>query len=106
MMVLAAASIPALQWARKAEGLRGKARSGLPVLLALAAFFSALLFRWTRPVWLLLPRFWMAQFPWRSLFVISLALAVSIVTASYAMRRAGLWLGVAVAVWLALGGPF
>ena len=104
MVLLAAASIPALRGARKAEGLRGKARSGLPVLLGLAAFFSALLFRWTRPVWLLLPRFWMAQFPWRSLFVISLALAVTIVTASYAMRRTGLWLGVAVAVWLALGG--
>jgi len=104
MMLLAAASIPALRWACKAEGLRGEARSGLPVLLGLAAFFSALLFRWTRPVWLLLPRFWMAQFPWRSLFVISLALAVSIVTASYAMQRTRLWLGVAVAVWLALGG--
>jgi hypothetical protein len=104
MMLLAAASIPALRWARKAEGLRGEARSGLPVLLGLAAFFSALLFRWTGPVWLLLPRFWMAQFPWRSLFVISLALAVTMVTAGYAMRRTGLWLGVAVAVWLALGG--
>ena len=104
MMLLAAASIPALRWARKAEGLRGKARSGLPVLLGLAAFFSALLFRWTWPVWLLLPRFRMAQFPWRSLFVISLALAVTIVTAAYATRRRGLWLGVAVAVWLALGG--
>src|SRR5664280_1439081 len=43
MMLLAAASIPALRWARKAEGLRGEARSGLPVLLGLAAFFSALL---------------------------------------------------------------
>lgn len=104
MMLLAAASIPALRWARKAEGLRGKARSGLPVLLGLAAFFSALLFRWTWPVWLLLPRFWMAQFPWRSLFVISLALAVTVVMAAYATRRRGLWLGVAVAVWLALGG--
>jgi Family of unknown function (DUF5763) len=65
--------------------------------------FWLLMFRWARLVWLLLPRFWMAQFPWRSLYVLNLALAVALAIAAYPARRRTVWLGAAVAVWLVLG---
>jgi len=105
MVLLAAASVAALRRAREGAGARDEAlRCGLPVLLGLAVLFWLLMFRWARPVWLLLPRFWMAQFPWRSLYMLNLALAVAFAIAAYLARRRNVWLGAAVAVWLVLGG--
>jgi hypothetical protein len=111
MALLAAAGVPALRRARRGNSLRPGTSScadalcyGLPVLLGLAALFWGLLFRWARPIWLTLPRFWMAQFPWRSLYILNLALAVSFAVAAYASRRKALWLGAAVVLWLVLGG--
>ena len=83
-------------------------RTGLPALCALAGVYALMLFPWSQPLWRLLPRIWMAEFPWRSLYILNLALALAVVAAvgraEASRRRKRLW-GAAVAVpWLALGG--
>lgn len=77
--------------------------AGLPVLCALAAVYALMLFPWSQPIWRILPRIWMAEFPWRSLYILNLALAMALVVALRAAQwRAG---GAALAaiVWLGLG---
>ena len=105
-MVLAAAAFPvALRRMRQAGGERGEPlRRGLPVLCSLAAVYAVMLFPWSEPVWRILPRIWMAEFPWRSLYILNLALALAIVAALRWMKRPAVWALAVTAIWLAGGG--
>ncbi|HUJ40136.1 MAG TPA: hypothetical protein VLW54_06295 [Candidatus Acidoferrales bacterium] len=105
-MAVAGAAFPvALRRLREAEHQASEPlRRGLPVLCSLAAVYAVMLFPWSEPVWRMLPRIWMAEFPWRSLFILNLALAMAIVAAIRCRKRPGLWAAAVAVIWLAAGG--
>ena len=107
MALAAAAFLLALGRLRRAEAPQNDSlRGGLPALCALAGLYGVMLFPWSQPLWRALPRIWMAEFPWRSLYILNLALAMSLVAAiSRAVGRGRWFWGVLVAAtWVALGG--
>jgi hypothetical protein len=109
-MALAGAAFP-LAFGRKrdADTPQNEAvRAGLPALCTLAALYAVMLFPWSQPAWRLLPRIWMAEFPWRSLYILNLALALAVVAVlsrPAVSARSRWWWGILVAMaWLGLGG--
>ncbi|HKM90132.1 MAG TPA: hypothetical protein VJX29_05915 [Candidatus Acidoferrales bacterium] len=105
-MALAGVAFPvALRRMRGADGQPDEAlRSGLPVLCTLAALYAVMLFPWSAPVWRILPRIWMAEFPWRSLYILNLALAMALVAALRSAKGRAVWASLAAVVWLGAGG--
>ena len=105
-MALAGAAFPlALRRLRNPGGqANGPLRRGLPVLCAVGALYAVMLFPWSEPVWRILPRIWMAEFPWRSLYILNLALALATVAAIRSMKRPAAWAAAVAAIWLAAGG--
>jgi hypothetical protein len=105
-MAVAGAAFPlALRRLRGAdEQANEPLRRGLPVLCAVAALYAVMLFPWSEPVWRILPRIWMAEFPWRALYIFNLALAVAIVAAIRCAKRTAAWAALVSAMWLASGG--
>jgi hypothetical protein len=105
-LALAGVAFPlALGRINKEKGRENQAlREALPVLLSVAALYGVLLFRWSKPIWLLMPRLWMAEFPWRSLYILNLALVVAIVAVGRGMLRKAVWGAVVVALWMVMGG--
>jgi len=103
-MAVAGAVFPlALRRMRNSEGPANESlRAGLPVLCALATTYAVMLFPWSQPVWRILPRIWMAEFPWRSLYILNLALAMALVVALRSAKRKTAWAALTVTVWLAL----
>ncbi|HVN10315.1 MAG TPA: hypothetical protein VMV61_15165 [Patescibacteria group bacterium] len=104
-MVLAGACFPlAIRRMRSPDGLASEPlRRGLPALCAVAALYAVMLFPWSEPVWRILPRIWMAEFPWRSLYILNLALALAIVAAIRCMKRPAAWAAVVTVIWLGAG---
>ncbi len=70
-------------------------------LLVVGAAGAALMFRFTAPLWSVLPKLRYVQFPWRWMLV--LAVAFAWLAAAALARRRWAWLG-AAALLLALGG--
>ncbi|HXZ19971.1 MAG TPA: hypothetical protein VEG63_08475 [Candidatus Acidoferrales bacterium] len=105
-MALAGAAFPiALRRLRSSEGQPGEPVSrGLPALCAVAALYAVMLFPWSEPLWRILPRIWMAEFPWRSLYILNIALALAIVAALRWAKRPILWAALAAVLWLGAGG--
>jgi len=105
-MALAGVAFPvALRRMRGADGRPDEAlRHGMPVLCTLAALYAVMLFPWSEPVWRILPRIWMAEFPWRSLYILNLALAMAVVAALRGAKGRTVWASLAAVVWLAAGG--
>jgi hypothetical protein len=105
-MALAGAALPlALRRLRNPDGQPNEPlRRGLPVLCVVAALYAVMLFPWSQPIWRILPRIWMAEFPWRSLYILNLALALTIVAAIRCAKRPAAWAALAGVLWLASGG--
>jgi hypothetical protein len=105
-MALAGVAFPvALRRMRGADGQPAEPlRSGLPALCTLAAIYAVMLFPWSEPVWRILPRIWMAEFPWRSLYILNLALAMALVAALRNAKARAAWAALAAVVWLGAGG--
>ncbi len=105
-MALAGVAFPvALRRMRRADGQPDEPlRNGLPVLCALAALYAVMLFPWSEPMWRILPRIWMAEFPWRSLYILNLALAMALVAALRCAKGRAVWASLAAVVWLGAGG--
>jgi len=83
---------------------RGRAvRAGLPILCAIGGAYAVMLFPWSAPLWRILPRIWMAEFPWRSLYLLNLALAMALVAALRGARARLAWVALTGIVWLGLG---
>ncbi|HKO03394.1 MAG TPA: hypothetical protein VJW51_01540 [Candidatus Acidoferrales bacterium] len=104
-MILAGVAFPvALRRMRGADGRpQEPLRSGLPVLCSLAAIYAVMLFPWSQPIWRILPRIWMAEFPWRSLYILNLALAMALVAALRGAKWRAVWAALAAVVWLGAG---
>jgi len=79
-------------------------RRGLPLLCAVAALYAVMLFPWSQPLWHILPRIWMAEFPWRSLYILNIALALAIVAGIRCARRPVAWGALVGVLWLSAGG--
>src|SRR5208282_2177165 len=77
---------------------------GLPVLCSLAALYAVMLLPWSQPIWRILPRIWMAEFPWRSLYILNLALAMALVAALRGAKARAAWAALAAVFWLGAGG--
>ena len=109
-MALAGATFPlAIRGLHQSRAQQNESqRAGLPALCALAAVYALMLFPWSQPVWRILPRIWMAEFPWRSLYILNLALAMAIIAAvgraAAAGRRTWPWALLVAIPWIALGG--
>ncbi len=105
-MAVAGAAFPlALRRLRGPDGQASEPlRQGLPALCAVAAVYAVMLFPWSEPVWRVLPRIWMAEFPWRSLYIFNLALAMAIVAAIRSTKRPLAWAGLVAVIWLLAGG--
>ncbi len=105
-MMLAGAAFPiALRRLRTADAQpREPLRRGLPALCAVASFYAVMLFPWSEPIWRVLPRIWMAEFPWRSLFILNIALAMAIVAAIRCAKRPVPWAALVGVLWLGAGG--
>ena len=105
-MALAGAAFPIA--IRRVRGQDSNAnpplRSGLPVLCTVAALYAVMLFPWSQPVWRILPRIWMVEFPWRSLYILNIALALAIVAGMRCARRPALWAALVAVAWLSAGG--
>jgi hypothetical protein len=78
-------------------------RLGLPILCAIGGLYAVMLFPWSQPLWRILPRIWMAEFPWRSLYLLNLALAMALVAALRNARPRLAWAALTAVVWLGLG---
>jgi len=63
-----------------------------------------MLFPWSEPLWRILPRIWMAEFPWRSLYILNIALALAIVAAIWRAKRPIAWGALVTVFWLGAGG--
>jgi hypothetical protein len=105
-MTVAGAAFPiALRHAREdSDRANEPNRRGLPVLCAVAALYALMLFPWSQPIWRILPRIWMAEFPWRSLYILNIALAVAIVAGISRARRPVVWAALVAALWITAGG--
>jgi hypothetical protein len=105
-MALAGVAFPvALRRMRGADGRPEEPlHSGLPVLCTLAALYAVMLFPWSQPIWRILPRIWMAEFPWRSLFILNLALTMALVAALRNAKARAVWAALAAVLWLGAGG--
>ena len=110
MVVAAAAFATSLRKPRALDdqgelpGARGRALpDGLPILCAIGGAYAVMLFPWSAPVWRILPRIWMAEFPWRSLYLLNLALALALVASLRTARARLAWSALAGIVWLGLG---
>jgi hypothetical protein len=62
-----------------------------------------MLFPWSQPLWRLLPRIWMAEFPWRSLYILNLALTLAIAAAIRCAKRPAPWAVLVGVLWLGSG---
>ncbi len=93
--------VPALLVARKVEG---RPRGVLILLGTLGSVAALLMFRPAAFAWRLLPWMRFVQFPWRVLFVLSLALVFSLVVAAPAGWAGRAWRIGLVAAWIFLGG--
>lgn len=104
-MALAGAAFPiALRRMRTADGQTDEPlRRGLPALCAAAALYAVMLFPWSEPLWRILPRIWMVEFPWRSLYILNLAMALAIVAAVRGAKRPMVWATLAAVLWLGAG---
>lgn len=101
MIALAAVAVPAAH--RRDETAEHQRTRQRLVLLGAAA--ALLMFRWTAPLWRLLPKLRYLQFPWRWMLVLAVALAW-LAAAALAQRR-GAWLGaVGILVLFAVTGTF
>jgi 6-pyruvoyl-tetrahydropterin synthase-like protein len=105
-MALAGAAFPIALRRIRSEGSQSNElmRHGLPALCAVAALYAVILFPWSEPLWRILPRIWMAEFPWRSLYILNIALALAIVAAVRHAKRPAVWATLAGVLWLAAGG--
>ena len=105
-MALAGAAFPIAIWRIGAENVsqpNGPLRRGLPALCAVAALYAVMLFPWSEPLWRILPRIWMAEFPWRSLYILNIALALAIVAAIRCAKRPAAWAVLVGVLWLGAG---
>ncbi len=105
-MMLAGAVFPiALRRLRTADAHpREPLRRGLPALLAVASLYALMLFPRSEPIWRILPRIWMAEFPWRSLYILNVALAMAVVAAIRCARRPIAWAALLAVLWFGAGG--
>ena len=105
-MALAGAAFPVCLRRSRASVAQSneQQRRGLPALCAVASLYAVMLFPWTEPLWRILPRIWMAEFPWRSLFILNIALALAMVAAIRCVKRPVIWGALVAVIWLGAGG--